>query len=255
VTAHARALACVTKPVHDTRMQRPKTAAQRVCRTVASLAVFAPLALLACSSREPSAESAPGGDGTSKYSIRGGSKAPDGGMSMGAGEDAGMGGSAGECFELDDASPITLPADFQPTHVSATWSPDCTEPTVVLALSDDGCPDGRGHELTFFIEAAALDDTRIVIGDNPLPVVEPGGFDVRYRRESPLTPAGEWANCLGAHGIFTLDRFPRTGKGQVALGFELSLSDCTASGDLPDLTISGAIEVELTQDLDEACGG
>lgn len=159
-----------------------------------------------------------------------------------------------ECFRLPEgASPIVFPADFVPTHVAATWQSDCRTPTVWVALSDDGCPDGRGHELSFFLEVGALDDGRLFLGDNPLPISLAGGLGIRYQRAGPIEPVGTWGNCDNANGVLELDRFDPETAGDVAIDFELLLTDCSGAG-APSMMVSGGLEVYLARGRRAACG-
>lgn len=218
--------------------------------------ILALAALIAsCGSNEPTAARAPGG-GKGTYSPSGGAKPtsqPD--VSMDGASDAAVGGGSevpeGDCYPVEGSSRIAMPTDFTPTHVAATWLHGCDMPTVLIALSEGGCPDGRGHELVFNIEPAAIDDGLLLLGNNPLATTL-GGFAVRYRRAAPVMPTGEWGNCSSAGGSFDLDRFAPATPGQISMRFNMSLTDCTGSATAA-YQVSGNIDVPLARGLATLC--
>ena len=143
---------------------------------LAALWLSLPGLLVACGDDEPTA--LPPGDGTGAKN--GGKPAPiprrDSGTpnadpDSGLDEDSGM-GTAGttapppampsECKNIEPARFVgedpsveivassALPLDFEITRVVATWETNCEMPTIRVDLSDGSCPNGRGHQLSFW---------------------------------------------------------------------------------------------------------
>ncbi len=123
---------------------------------------------------------------------------------------------------------VSLPDDFSVTRIQSAWAPGCDEPSYRITLSEGRCPDGRGQELVFWLDAEAVESGLIRMGQNPI-LEEPGtqGIRIRYRRPEGLDPAGEWGSCelvvgnLDLLGDVNLD--PRT---ELQGRFQLDLTAC-----------------------------
>jgi hypothetical protein len=152
----------------------------------------------------------------------------------------------GECTNIEPAaymSDTTLgafntaigkPTDFVVTRVLATWDPDCAQPSILIALSDGRCPDGGGHELRFYFDAASTADGGIILGVNtitPEPSTPKDGdqppIRVRYYRPSTLEPSGNWGTCSNASGMVNLrDDIDVNKPGELQGSFDLELTAC-----------------------------
>ena len=111
------------------------------------------------------------------------------------------------------ANAIASPADLRASRILASWGRGCDPASVVIMMSDGHCPDGDGHELSFALDASAIDSG--VLGNGIHDVSPSSPFVIRYTRPTRRPPAGEWGNCEGASGTLNvrgelgLNRFDR----------------------------------------------
>lgn len=189
----------------------------------------------------------------------------------GAAGSAGAGGTTapmvGECENFDPAKFVggdptvdviassAQPMDFEITRAVATWEPDCTEPTIRVDLSDGSCPNGKGHQLTFWFAAEAIDSRAIFLGLNSvLPEPDNGGVKIRYTRPTRLSPTGVWGTCPLATATLNFvgempstDQFSRLQISQ----FFLELTACDGAN--APIIVEGSFNVKLQRGLREAC--
>lgn len=159
----------------------------------------------------------------------------------------------GECVTLDPVAgdPVILaPADFMPTHVQASWSGSCANPFILLAVSEEGCPGGSGHELSLRMRADAIGVT-LLPGENPLTSVVVEDFSARYQRPANKAPAGVWSTCAGASGTLQIDALDPQAGGSVDVRIDLELPDC--SGQKPAQRVEGRIKASLRRARAAAC--
>lgn len=194
----------------------------------------------------------------------------DGGEDMAAdsGRDSGASGAGGpsSCQDFDAVPPgsdpnpdsnfnmIEEPTDFAVTRASATWDVgDCNDPTLVVTLSTGNCPDGDGHQLTFFVPAEGVEDRTIVLGNNPITEDSPGDIRVRYTRPLRVTPNGQWGTCANVRGTLDLIRNIDLKKGSKLEGdFLLELTRCD-DGAPSTQTVDGQFNVEIPATLADLC--
>jgi hypothetical protein len=148
---------------------------------------------------------------------------------------------------------VTAPLDLAVTRASATWDTNCSEPTLLVQLSSGDCPDGDGHEITFFVEAEGADDSTLVLGQNVIMEDPAGRIHVRYTRPSRLEPSGEWGTCDGVMGTLDLLYGLEFVKGRRLQGnFTIDLPRCD-DGEPSVQTIVGELNVEIPESLGVVC--
>jgi len=149
---------------------------------------------------------------------------------------------------------IAAPSDFSATRVVATWGTGCDPATIIIKLSNGRCPDGNGHELTFTLDASAIESGELVTGIHTIdPDAGEGPIRVRYVRPERSDPVGEWGSCAGASGTFSV-RGNLTTEARTSMQalFELELSPCDGSM-LPNQTVRGTFNVSLYRARTEVC--
>lgn len=240
------------------------------------------LALWACSDDDP-APLTPGGGPGHEVGVNL-DAASDSDDDAGASADAGDAGDAGdtddtvdagdsteaplryECVRIeplqytDDTLPASTatsaPPDFVVTRQAATWRGDCTEPEVVIELSDGSCPLGDGHELEIVFDVNAIEDGLIAFGLNEVPPEsETGaaGIRVRYVRPDELDPSGEWGNCFGSSGSIVFYDAPNVARvGDMNFTYDLEVTSCDDRLNFP-LRVAGYVEIRLRRTISEVC--
>jgi hypothetical protein len=173
-----------------------------------------------------------------------------------------------ECREVDPApfsgedpstgrffNAVDEPVDLSVTRTLATWGLACERPTIRIALSDGECPDGDGHELTFFLDYFAIENDLIARGANPIqPESEARDIRVRYVRPGWLEPTGEWGNCGPdpSGSVIFKDRIETDAFDWIQAQFQLQLTACDGS-DNPNQQLNGSFDVQLRRGVDQAC--
>lgn len=193
-----------------------------------------------------------------------GGPAQDSGMDV---SDAGSAPLAIECstfrpamFVAEDPAiePVassTEPSDFHITRALIAWDSDCSDPGLRIELSDGRCPDGAGHTLVFWLDAAAIEDQTLVLGQNPIePESEEGAIQVRYIRPARLSPSGEWGNCADASGFLNLRGEPPDTNAftQWRGTFQLDLTRCEGA-DPSTQRIIGTFNLQTRRALQDVC--
>ncbi|MFI5307921.1 MAG: hypothetical protein ACHQ53_11235 [Polyangiales bacterium] len=222
-----------------------------------------------CSKKEVLPPPAPGG-GSGSIGTTGAGHPPDAAVKPSGDEDAGHAVAApalaNECVNVpatpagadlptsDFVNAIGMPTDFAVTRVVASWEASCARPTLRIAMSDGACPSGHGHELSFSLDALALDAGTIhgglntVVGDPT-----PDQIAIRYVRPNHLDPTGTWGTCNDASGTLDLLGDLATTAGTVFQGrFDLLLTACDGSTNLPQ-SVSGTFNVSLRRGVKDVC--
>jgi hypothetical protein len=207
-----------------------------------------------------------------------GSKPPEeddedaGSMTVSDGGLLGGGVVRGECTNIEPAAymsdttlgdfntAIAKPTDFVVTRVLASWDPDCTHPAILIALSDGHCPDGAGHELRLYFDAASTRDGSIILGVNtilPEPSTPTDGdqpaIRVRYYRPSAIEPSGNWGSCSDAVGMINLrNDINVDNPGELQGSFDLELTACGIDTTGSQHLI-GTFNVKNRRKLSDAC--
>jgi hypothetical protein len=151
---------------------------------------------------------------------------------------------------------VDEPHDLDVTRAVGTYEPSCTEPAVRIALSDGKCPGGLGHELTFLLDAAALYDGGIQVGQNLLQAetsISP--IRVRYLRPRGLASSGEYGTCGTATSGFLTFRDPRLGTDRLShfeALFQMFLPPCDGS-DNAAVQVNGSFDVAMSRSLAQVC--
>lgn len=199
----------------------------------------------------------------------GGDDEEDGGEEMDSGQSADAGGDASvgptRCRDVEVVPPgtdpdpdmkfnmVTSPADLAISRASAAWNVSCTDPTLMITLSSGTCPDGDGHEITFFVPAEGVEDGAVVLGQNVVTEDSTTQIRVRYTRPGRIDPDGEWGTCQGADGILDLVRQLELVEGRRLEGeFAIDLTRCD-DGDPSVRTIEGQFNVEIPASLKDIC--
>jgi hypothetical protein len=191
----------------------------------------------------------------------------DGGA--GTGGNAGTGGTGGSdmgsrCRDVDPVPPgtdpdpgmvdnvVTLPDDLAVTRASAAWEDGCIQPSLRVTISDGNCPDGDGHQVTFFLPAN--EDNPLLIGQN-LVTAEPSASNirVRYTRPTNSEPSGVWGTCSGANGTLDIIGELEFIAGREVQGsFILDLTRCDGGEDSVQ-QMTGSFRVEIPASLSDVC--
>jgi hypothetical protein len=207
-----------------------------------------------------------GGDGDDD----GGQDEEDGGAGTGGGSggSGGTGGSDGprSCEDVDPVPPgfdpdptmlpnvVTLPEDLEVTRASAEWEEGCDQPTLRVTISSGNCPDGDGHELTFFLPANGVADSTVVLGLNQIMEDQAGYIRVRYTRPGRINPSGEWGTCEGASGTLNITGELELLEGRTLQGdFFMELTRCDSGSDPALQQLDGSFNVEVPASLDDVC--
>jgi hypothetical protein len=228
------------------------------------LLALAVLLLAACGEDRPNVPGAP---------VNGGSRVVGGDdldagprPDSGAGRDAGDGSvPATSCERVpvvrsvgEDTSNITsteTPADFLVARQAEKWNSDCTNPKLIVELSDGTCPDGFGHQLALAFDVNDIQDGAVHVGNNAvLAESDASSIQARYTRPDLLTPAGTWGTCEGATGLVVFLEPPDLSAGAI-LRFEymLNLTPCDSMTTVPMLMVSGSVKLQLRYQLSEFC--
>jgi hypothetical protein len=238
---------------------------------------------LACGSgdedRAPRPPSVGGGSGGSNGGV-GGPFIPMGGNDGDddAGEQdedggGGTGGSAGggsdmgvRCLDVDPVPPgtdpdpnmlaniVTMPTDLQVERAEAAWEEGCVQPSLRVTLSSGNCPDGDGHQLTFFLPADGVEESTLLMGQNLIMPEPAAGFiRVRYTRPTRLEPNGVWGTCNGASGTLDIVGELELIQGRILQGnYTLDLTRCDGGEDSVQL-VTGAFRVVVPASLSAVC--
>lgn len=208
----------------------------------------------------------------------GGDEDEDGGFSSdgsvkdfdGGDGDGGSGFDAGDtaltdCRDVDAVPPgtdpdpnvlanvVTTPADLAVTRASATWDASCAQPTLRVTVSDGTCPNGDGHELTFYLPAADVEERTLTIGQNVIMEDAAGHIRVRYTRPGRLEPSGQWGTCSGASGTLDIIGQLELIQGRTLQGnFVLDLTRCD-DGEPSVQQVEGSFNVTVPASLDDIC--
>ena len=156
----------------------------------------------------------------------------------------------GETVTEDYFNSIGSPRDFAVTRVVGTWDNGCKTPTVKIVLSNGRCPDGDGHELTFFL---AIDS--LLEGENTL-VPEPDGevVRVRYTRPKSIEPSGTWGSCPGSNGTFNIKGpLDPEDPGNLQAMFQLELTKCDGSSATGTQMVTGRLNVTMRRTVKDVC--
>ena len=193
-----------------------------------------------------------------------------GALSRDGGIFGGGGVVAGECYNVDPApymsdttlgnfnNAIAKPSDFVITRVLATWDMSCVHPTILIALSDGKCPNGKGHELRFYIDAQSIVDGTVISGVNEIsPETNnpdtPDPIRVRYFRPEPLEPAGNWGSCSLASGMLSIrGEIDANNLGNVEGAFDMELTACDGMS-AEAQTLIGTFNAKMRRNLLDAC--
>jgi hypothetical protein len=187
-------------------------------------------------------------------------------------DDAGNAGPMGdtpliECTDVDPAmfkgedtplgqffNAISAPTDLVVTRVVATWEESCVQPTIRIEMSDGDCPKGKGHSLSFLLDAGAIAGGSIRRGVNTI-IANPGsdGIQIRYVRPASLSPRGTWGTCTDASGTVEFpDDLATAAFSTLKARFDLELGTCDGSTN-PVQTVSGTFNVLLRRGVAEVC--
>jgi hypothetical protein len=154
-------------------------------------------------------------------------------------------------------SNVSAPDNFRVTRELATWTGGCTNPSILIELSDGRCPDGAGHTLRFDIAADAITDGRVSFGENVIsPDGDMRGIRVRYTRPEDLTPTGIWGTCAGSSGTLMVGMTPleTDARSNLVATFRLTLTDCSEDLALDPLEVNGVFNIaSLYRGLDDYC--
>lgn len=149
---------------------------------------------------------------------------------------------------------VFTPTDFEVTRSEAAWLEGCAQPILRVTLTDGGCPNGDGHELTFLIPADGVEESNVVIGQNL--IKEESGFNsirVRYTRPLRRQPDGVWGTCEDATGTLDIVGPLQLEKGKLLQGnFTMDLTPCD-DGDESVQTLMGSFSAEIPESLDVVC--
>lgn len=227
---------------------------------------LAVLLLAACGEDRPNIPDAPvsGGSkvrGGTSDDLDGGPKPTDSGA-----RDAGDGSvPATSCERVaavrsvgEDPSNVTsteAPVDFLVARQAEKWTQDCTNPKLIIELSDGTCPDGWGHQLSLAFSVNDIQDGAVHVGNNAvLAESDASSIQARYTRPVPLSPAGIWGTCDGASGLVVFLEAPDLSEGSI-LRFEysLQLTPCDSMTTEPMQMVSGTVKLQLRYQLSEFC--
>jgi hypothetical protein len=192
----------------------------------------------------------------------------DGGEDVDPNSDAGDSGSPAaptRCHNVEPVPPatdpdpsmnfnmVTAPSDLTVTRAAATWDVNCMDPTLRVSLSSGSCPNGDGHEVTFFVPAEGVEDSTVVLGQNVIMTDSPGRIRVRYTRPGRVNPDGEWGSCDGVVGTLDLIRQLDLIEGRRLEGdFQIDLTRCDDGA--PSIQVlEGSFNVEIPASLEDIC--
>jgi hypothetical protein len=150
---------------------------------------------------------------------------------------------------------IAAPSDLEATRVVTTWSSSCSEPVIRVVMSDGRCPDGSGHELTFYLSVNDIESGNLALGQNLVREEPFEGLRVRYNRPEDFEPAGEWGTCADAEGYLDLlGSLDLRRDTTLNARFLMSLTPCDGS-DGPVQSVEGTFNAKLRRGLQEVCPG
>jgi hypothetical protein len=152
------------------------------------------------------------------------------------------------------ANAVTMPIDLEVTRAEAAWEEGCVQPSLRVTVSDGSCPDGDGHQLTFFLPADGVEESTLFIGQN-LIVPEPaaGVIRVRYTRPNRIDPSGVWGTCAGSHGTLDIVGELELIQGRILqANYTLDLTPCD-DGDESVQQVMGSFRVEIPASLSQVC--
>lgn len=177
-----------------------------------------------------------------------------------AAEDAGDGGAAIGCAEIEEGDPnnhVTITSDdgeidFDELAVYAVWDPDACEDNdevLVVGFTADSCAPGESEQVRFIIPR---DSGSGLEGGNTLLGTSDDEIDVRYNRPHPPGADDQWGNCTGAFGEVTFSEVGFTEDSFMEANFDLTLTDCGTT-DNESITVEGEFSVEVAEDFNDAC--
>mgnify|MGYP003444758356 FL=1 len=184
-----------------------------------------------------------------------------------AGTDAGRadaGGPASACLrvptlsasveDLPGETSTERPADFLVSRQSESWSADCKNPQLTIALSDGYCPTGLGHELSLTFSVNDLEDGVIHLGNNAVASeLESPSIKVRYTRPARLKVHGVWGTCAAASGQLVFFEAPVLTAGSLFQArYQLELTACDGSRAEPQFVV-GTFKLRLSYSLANVC--
>ena len=160
----------------------------------------------------------------------------------------------GEDTSGEYANAIETPADLGATRILATWSGSCDPAAIKIEMSDGDCPDGKGHQLSFLLDALAIQAGTLGPGIHDLLADGMGSpIQVRYVRPAKLEPVGEWGTCEGVTGTLSISGEPGVGRlDELQALFEMKLAPCDGSGQATQ-TLRGTFHVMLRRALVDVC--
>jgi len=187
----------------------------------------------------------------------------------GGGGTGGTGGSmeiGSRCRDVDVVPPgidpdpenlanvVTSPIDLAVSRAEAAWEEGCVQPSLRVTVSDGNCPDGDGHQLTFFLPADGVEESTLFMGQNVIMPEPAAGFiRVRYTRPSRLEPSGVWGTCSGSSGTLDIIGDLELIQGRVLqANYTLDLTRCD-DGEDSIQQVTGSFHIEVPASLSEVC--
>jgi hypothetical protein len=152
------------------------------------------------------------------------------------------------------ANAIEMPDDLLASRIVATWAGGCEPAQIRIEMSDGDCPAGDGHQLTFLLDALAIQNGTLGTGIHDVVPENTGSpIQVRYLRTARFEPSGEWGSCEGVTGTLSIRGEPGVRKLDTLQAlFEMKLAPCDGSTQ-PAQTVRGTFNVELQRSLDTVC--
>jgi hypothetical protein len=139
------------------------------------------------------------------------------------------------------------------TRSEAAWLEGCVQPILRITLSDGDCPNGEGHELTFFLPADGVENSNLVIGQNLIMEETLTSIRVRYARPGRKPPSGVWGTCEDASGFLDIVPPLQLMEGRLVQGnFMLDLTRCD-DGTPSTQIVNGSFSAELPAGLGDVC--
>jgi hypothetical protein len=152
------------------------------------------------------------------------------------------------------ANVVTLPTDLVVTRAEAAWEEGCIQPSLRVTVSSGNCPDGDGHQLTFFLPADGVEESTLFIGQNLImPEPAAGSIRVRYTRPTRIDPSGVWGTCAGSDGTLDIIGDLELIQGRILqASYILDLTRCD-DGEESVQEVTGSFHVEVPASLSAVC--
>jgi hypothetical protein len=187
----------------------------------------------------------------------------DGGGGGDASADAGDAG-ADPCVvvapgDSDNGATVTVagsgdPVDFVPTRAYVRWNAAaCVDPTLLVALTAGACEPGIGERIVFQLREEGI-GTVLRPGPATLSPELQEALGVRYVVPAGGEgPAATWGDCAGAEGELEFVDVGSLPGERIALRFDLLLSDCDAAVVDPLLSVTGSIDLTVSEAFEDVC--